>query len=220
MSPSPSGGGVPRDLGHRLVEVLEEAQRRGFLGSGPVADHVTHAQAYGAAGAGAGGACRRPCLDLGSGGGVPGLVLAAAGPGTRWVLLEANQRRCGFLVEAVATLELGDRVDVVNARAEVVARDDAHRGSYGTVVARAFGRPAVTAECAAPLLVPGGQLFVSEPPDGQTEHRWPETALDRLGLGLVLLTPERPRLAVLQQQRPCPERYPRRVGIPGKRPLW
>ncbi len=204
----------------RLVEVLEEARRLGFLGPGPVADHIVHARAYAAAG----GADdpSRPALDLGSGGGVPGLVLAAEGGERRWTLVEANQRRCTFLVEAVATLDLGTRVEVVSERAEQVAREPRHRGRYGMVVARGFGRPAVTAECAAPLLAGGGLLLVSEPPEGGAEEheRWPAAGLDRMGLVLRTVTTGPPRIAVLQQAGACPERFPRRVGIPAKRPLW
>ena len=203
----------------RLVEVLEEARRLGFLGPGPVADHILHARAYAAAGS---GDPSRPSLDLGSGGGVPGLVLAAEGGERRWTLVEANQRRCTFLVQAVASLDLGTRVEVVGGRAEQVGRESGHRGRYGTVVARGFGRPAVTAECAAPFLARGGLLLVSEPPEGTAEghERWPAAGLDRMGLVLRTITPGPPRIAVLQQAGACPDRFPRRVGIPAKRPLW
>lgn len=220
MSSGHLGAGPEPNLDPRLVEILEEARRLGFLGPGPVVDHILHARAYVAA-AGAGDRAR-PALELGSGGGVPGLVLAAGDGERRWTLVEVNQRRCAFLVEAVATLDLGARVEVVEGRAEDVGRDPGHRGQYGTVVARAFGRPAVTAECAAPLLAGGGWLVVSEPPHqaGQEGERWPASGLGRLGLTLRTVTAGPPRLAVLQQTGPCPEQFPRRVGIPAKRPLW
>lgn len=215
---------VPRDaepeLDQRLVEVLEGAKRRGFLGPGPVADHIVHARAY--AGVGGAGDPSRPALDLGSGGGVPGLVLAAEGGERQWTLVEVNQRRCTFLVEAVAALGLEARVEVVRGRAEEVGRDPGRRRSYGTVVARGFGRPAVTAECAAPLLAGGGRLLVSEPPQEPVEDggRWPAAGLERLGMVLRTVTAGLPRIAVLEQVEACPERFPRRVGIPAKRPLW
>ncbi|MBW3643925.1 MAG: class I SAM-dependent methyltransferase [Actinobacteria bacterium] len=213
-------GGPEPVLDGRLVEVLEEAKRLGFLGPGPVADHIVHARAYAAAGSADDPS--RPALDLGSGGGVPGLVLAAEGGERRWTLVEANQRRCTFLVEAIATLDLEARVEVVGGRAEQVGREPGHRGRYGTVVARGFGRPAVTAECAAPLLAGGGLLLVSEPPEGTAEEqkRWPAAELDRMGLVLSVITAGPPRIAVLQQVSACPERFPRRVGIPAKRALW
>ena len=79
-------------------------------------------------------------------------------------------------------------------------------------MARGFGPPAVTAECAAPFLAMGGRLLTSEPPD---ERPWPSEALAQLGL-----TPRRRRhgVMVLEQVRLCPGRFPRRS--PAKRPLF
>src|SRR5579862_6170621 len=170
-SPSPS----PRtpDTGGSLAAVtaatrgvLEEARARGFLGPGPVDAHVAHAWPLVGELPSTG-----ELVDLGSGGGVPGLVLAAALPGTRWVLIESRQRRAAWLHEAAATLGLAGRVSVVAQRAEVVGRS-ACRGQAAAVVARAFGPPAVSAECAAPLLAPQGTCWVAEPPGGAPE-RWP-----------------------------------------------
>ena len=67
-------------------------------------------------------------------------------------MVDARARRCAFLGEAIVALGLDARVDVVEARAEVVGRDPGHRGGYDLVVARGFGPPAAVAECAAPLL--------------------------------------------------------------------
>jgi 16S rRNA (guanine527-N7)-methyltransferase len=202
----------------RLLEVLEEAKRRGFLGPGPVEEHVRHSRAYASAGLGGPG----PIADVGSGGGVPGLVLAMLVPDVEVVLMEANRRRCTFLAEAVAGLNLGARADVVHERAEVIGQDADHRGRYGTVVARSFGPPPVTAECGAALLTSGGRLLVSEPPEEQppSKERWPALGLGRLGLAHTATVAGLARIAVLEQVRPCPAMYPRRVGVPAKRPLW
>jgi len=210
-----------------LLGVLEESRRLGFLGPGPVIDHVGHAErvlgvldslALDAVGnAGPGNAPR--CVDLGSGGGVPGLVLAARRPAWRWLLLDAQQRRTDFLADAVRRLGLGERVEVLRARAEVAGRDTRLRGAHDLVVARSFGAPAVTAECAAPLLALGGSLAVSEPPDGEsTDVRWPADGLTRLGLART----GRPRdgWVVLRQEDVLDDRYPRTDGRPAKRPLW
>ena len=130
---------------------------------------------------------------------------------------------------SVATTEPFD-VTVLNSsgvagRAEEVARDPAHRGGYDLVTARSFGAPAVTAECAAPLLRVGGELLVSEPPEATTSERWPRDGLAELGLG----GPERQvvdasgvpvHLVRLVLEEACGERYPRRVGVPSKRPLF
>lgn len=211
--PDPEG-----PLGHTtLTEILEEARDLGFLGPGAVVDHIDHAEAFLAM---LDVVPDGRFLDLGSGGGIPGLVLARARPHAEWVLLDASARRTAFLTRAVATLELAPRVQVVTGRAEELARRDDHRGSYQLVVARSFARPAVVAECAAPLLAVSGALVVSEPPGGNADGRWPEDELQALGLRLVGTTSTSPRLVKLQQEQPCHERFPRRVGIPAKRPLW
>jgi len=159
-------------------------------------------------------------IDLGSGGGVPGLVLACLWPDTTWTLVDAHRRRASFLEDAAARLGCSDRVQVVAERAEIVGRNQAYRSASPLVVARSFGAPAVTAECASPLLAPGGLLVVSEPP-GSDGARW-----DPTGLALLGAAPERvARTAkgtfqVIRQVSPCPDRYPRRVGVPAKRPLF
>jgi 16S rRNA (guanine527-N7)-methyltransferase len=107
---------------------------------------------------------------------------------------------------------------VLLGRAEIVGRSE-RRGSFDAVVARSFGPPAVTAECAAPLLRPGGRLVVSEPPDG-TEERWPEDGVAAFGLARGARLPGPPGIQVLTQVEPCPEAYPRRDGLPAKRPLF
>ena len=198
-----------------LTAVLADARRRGFLGPGPVHHHVRHALGFARCPAVAAAGLS---LDLGSGGGVPGLVLAAELPASTWVLLDAHRARTSFLSDAVGMLGLGARVTVVTARAEDLGRDARHRGRYDVVVARSFGRPAVVAECSAPLLRVGGGLVVSEPPEA--EDRWPDGPLSTVGLRFLHVEPGPPRLAVLGQEVPCPDRFPRRVGVPDKRPLW
>jgi 16S rRNA (guanine527-N7)-methyltransferase len=199
-----------------LIDVLERARKLGFLGPGPVEAHIAHAEGFAAAFA----AAEPPGLvaDLGSGGGVPGLVLAGLWGMCRFALIDANERRTAFLGDAVGGLGVADRVIVVRERAEVVGRVDEHRGLYDAVVARGFGPPPVTAECAAPLLRVGGLLVVSEPPDDVA--RWDEVGLAQVGMVVGPVVGEGPRYQVLRQSALCPGRYPRRVGIPTKRPLW
>jgi 16S rRNA (guanine527-N7)-methyltransferase len=216
VSDDPTSGDVT------LLEILEESRSLGFLGPGPVDEHVDHARGFLVALEGL--AVPESVVDLGSGGGLPGLVLARALPRSRWLLLDANQRRTAFLERAVAALDLGDRVTVVTGRAEDHGRSAGNRGVVDLVVARSFAAPPVTAECAAPLLRTGGHLLVSEPPaDGVANRggeRWPAEGLAVLGMvpdgGVV----GPPRVARLRQIGPCPDRYPRRTGVPAKRPLW
>jgi 16S rRNA (guanine527-N7)-methyltransferase len=191
------------------------------LGPGPIAAHLDHAGGFGAVVAGLLPA-EEPALagDLGAGGGVPGLPLALQFPAWRWILVEAMVRRAEFLRGAVAELGLADRVDVVEERAEAVGRFPAYRGRLDVVVARGFGPPAVVAECAAPLLRVGGWAVISEPPGGNLQ-RWPDAGLETLGL-VPASSPAAGELAyqVLMQASRCPDRFPRRVGIPAKRPLF
>jgi 16S rRNA (guanine527-N7)-methyltransferase len=196
--------------------VLGEARELGFLGPGPVDAHRDHAAAFVAA-----LAARPPGLgiDLGSGGGVPGLVLATALPAWRWQLVETGARRAAFLDRAVARLGLEDRVEVVSGRAEDLGRTPGARSRADAVTARSFGLPPVTAECAAPLLRPGGVLVVSEPPGGPGD-RWDAEGLAALGLAVAEHRAGPPAVALLVQATPCPARFPRKAGIPAKRPLW
>jgi len=140
-----------------LLAVLDRSRALGFLGPGPVEDHLHHALAFARAVA----TPPARALDLGAGGGLPGLVLASRiWPGTSWTFLDAQQKRTEFLREVVTDLGLDDRVAVITERAEVLGRSPDHRGVYDLVVSRSFGPPAVTAECGAPLLRPGGRLVV------------------------------------------------------------
>ena len=204
-----------------LTELLTESRARGFLGPGDVQPHLVRAAAFATV-------LDRPparALDLGAGGGLPGLVLAATvWPETRWTFLDAQRKRTTFLVEAIERLHLDDRVDVVTGRAEEIARDPAHRETYDVVMARSFGAPAVTAECATGFLRADGCLVVSEPPDADPTVRWPSAALAEIGFG-----PARPtvvdgevetHLVRLDRTGPLSDRYPRRTGTPGKRPLF
>jgi 16S rRNA (guanine527-N7)-methyltransferase len=198
-----------------VLAVLEEAQAAGFLGPGPVADHVEHARGVAAAVA----SPPARALDLGSGGGVPGLVLAEVWPASRWVLLDRGAKRCAFLRRAVAGLGLAARVAVEEGAAESLGTDAAWRGRFDLVVSRSFGPPAVTAECAAPFLRVDGLLAVAEPPRGH--DRWPAAEVARLGLAPGELSVHAAAtVQVLRQAEPCPPEYPRRAGIPAKRPLW
>lgn len=205
----------------RLVEALDESRRLGFLGPGPIDAHIRHAEAFAEA------VAEPPAraLDLGAGGGLPGLVLAAhVWPQTTWSFLDAQRKRTDFLDRAVAELGLGARVTVLHGRAEDVGRDPVHRVGYDLVTARSFAAPAVTAECAAPLLADGGVLVVSEPPSAVLTDRWPTRGLAELGFGdvdaLVVDGGTPVHLVRMVRSGPLDERIPRRVGLPAKRPRF
>lgn len=204
----------------QLLEVLEQSRSYGFLGPGAVDAHVTHALGFADAFDRLVGGTPRSVLDLGSGGGIPGLVLLARWPDATFTLLDASGRRCRFLSESIEHLGWSERARVLEGRAEELAHRSELRSSEDLVVARSFGAPAVLAECAAGFLEPGGWLIVSEPPEGDLEVRWPTSGLDELGMGPANLVVEGWRFAGIPQAEPAPERYPRRIGVPAKRPLF
>jgi 16S rRNA (guanine527-N7)-methyltransferase len=146
-----------------------------MLGPRPVDQVVEHAAAFVDALAHVTGTV----VDLGSGGGGPGLVIADARPDLRVVLLDRRASRTDHLRRLVGRLGFAGRVDVltVDAAAAPTAIADA-------VVARGFGPPPATLRAAAALLRPGGLLIVSEPPE-QTRDRWPNALLAELDLVAV-----------------------------------
>ncbi|CAB4537829.1 unannotated protein [freshwater metagenome] len=211
------------DRAAELLVILEQSRDLGFLGPGPVAAQISHAEGFlpFLLSDRETELASRKILDLGSGGGLPGLVLALALPTSEFVLVDSNQRRCSFLQSAIEQLLITDRVRVALGRAEELARDPSLRASCEVVVSRSFGPPAVTAECAIGFLSgPGAQVLISEPPEDQP-RRWPEEGLEKLGLAIG--SRETHGLATIQQLlmvAPCPEKFPRRVGIPAKRPVF
>jgi 16S rRNA (guanine527-N7)-methyltransferase len=199
-------------LSAALHEVLAEAQTRGTIGPGPLDTHIAHALDFFVEGCTA-----RRCVDLGSGGGLPGLPLALAHPATEWVLLESRGGRVRGLEEAVERLALGARVTVSHQRAEDAGRG-ALRGWADLVTARSFGPPSTTAECAAPLLRPDGVVVVSEP---EGVDRWPADAIAVLGLrSEAAWTTERGAFRAFRLTQPCPDRFPRQPAAIARRPLF
>ncbi len=207
-----------------LEDVLAEAQRRSLIGQLPLQEQIAHSEGFLRA-------LNRetldgPVLELGSGGGLPGLVVAVLGSHVHLVLLDSSRRSVEFLAWAIDELRLSARVKVIAARAEEAGRDDRYRGQFAAVVARSFARPGVTAECAAPFLRVGGRLVVSEPPAAASgtvasgeagpleSTRWPVEGLAKLGLVPELELRDDFGFAVLRQYALCPSRYPRRIGIP------
>jgi len=200
-----------------LLEVFGQAQALGFLGPGPAVEHLRRSLAFAVV------AAPGRAVDLGTGGGAPGLVLAMRWEASHWLFVESSQRRAEWLRSAVATLGLASRCKVAADRAETVGRG-ADRAQADLVTARGFGRPAATAECAAPLLQVGGAVLVADPPGGGHD-RWPAEPLGRLGLELrtsfrVTSLAGPVSLSCLVAASACPEDFPRRAALPFKRPLF
>jgi 16S rRNA (guanine527-N7)-methyltransferase len=204
----------------QLIRVLTESQDQGFLGTGSVEQHIFHAAGFAAVLTHLGLATPRRVLDLGSGGGLPGLVLLDEWLEAEMALLDGSSRRCAFLGEAVATLKQDRRCQILEGRAEELAHREDLRAHFDLVVARSFGAPGVLAECAAGFLSAGGHLVVSEPPDRTVVERWPVEGLKELGFGEPIGVHEGSHYVAIPLLEICPSRYPRRVGVPTKRPLF
>jgi 16S rRNA (guanine527-N7)-methyltransferase len=163
-------------------------------------------------------------VDVGSGGGMPGLPLKIAFPQLRVTLVESVGKKAAFLRETIAQLGLSG-VEVVALRAELAARDPVQRDAYDWATARGLAKLPVVIELCAPFLAPGGLLVAQRSGDLDTQlthaapafkalHMWSRTpiTLDLPGL-------EGHGLIVGEKYAPTPQAYPRRPGMANKHPL-
>jgi 16S rRNA (guanine527-N7)-methyltransferase len=147
-----------------------------------------------------------PIVDVGSGGGAPGIPLAAALPEREVTLLEASGRKCAFLREAAREFP---NIRVIQGRAEEQETD-----RYGVAVAKALAAPPVAAEWCLPLVARGGAVVLYVGPSADDER------VSRVSTQLGGGPAERlPGLLVLRKVEPAPAGFPRRPGIAKKRPL-
>src|SRR5260221_9829077 len=162
-------------------------------------------------------------IDVGSGGGLPGLPLRLARPDLSLTLLEANQRKAAFLVQAAATLGLSG-VEVVARRAEEAGQDPRHREAYDFALARALAPMPVLVGPCLPFVVVAGRLLAIKT-DAAVEAEAAAGAISRLGGELVEIGAAASaarslgQVVVVEKIRPTPPGFPRRPGLPGRRPL-
>lgn len=203
-----------------VVAALEDARRFGFLGRGAVDDQVAHALAI-ARVLEQQRVAPAEFLDLGSGGGLPGLVLAAQWPDRQATLLDGSTRRTAFLRRTLVGLGWETRVRVAEGRAEVLGRDPELRAAFPLVVARSFAAPAVTAEVGGAFVRLGGVLAVSEPSGEPDPGRWPADSLALLGFAPVEVHQGAGAgVALLRRVDALEDRWPRATGTLRKHPLW
>jgi 16S rRNA (guanine527-N7)-methyltransferase len=164
----------------------------------------------------------RTLVDVGSGAGLPGIPIKIARPDLDVTLIEADQSKAAFLVHACAALHL-DHVNVVARRAEEAGHDAALRESFDVAVARALAALPVVVELCLPLIRVGGRLLAQKT-DAEDPAR-AARAIELLGgaLSRVQSTPSAARgsgtVVIVEKVRPTPERYPRRPGVPARKPL-
>mgnify|MGYP005831999637 FL=1 len=164
-------------------------------------------------------------IDIGSGPGFPGIPLRIVCPHLKLTLLEATAKKVTFLQHIVTLLGLKD-VHIIHDRAEVIGHHPEHREQYDLALARAVAELPVLAEYALPLCCLGGRVIAQKGQDVQLEAMNAQRAIQVLGGALrYLLDVELPGLAeprslvVISKVARTPEMYPRRPGIPKKRPL-
>ena len=158
-------------------------------------------------------------IDIGSGGGLPGLVLACVRPGLEIVLVESTGKKARFLEATAASLGL-DRVAVLNERAETVGRDPDHREAHHLVIARAVGSLNILAEYAVPLARTDGLVLAIKGAKAEEEIETAKQALYKLHASVIEVPPPSAgRVVVIEKNRAVPRAYPREVGEPKRRPL-
>jgi 16S rRNA (guanine527-N7)-methyltransferase len=164
-------------------------------------------------------------VDVGSGAGFPGLPLKIALPGLRVALVEATGKKARFLEHVVATLGLTD-VDVLSSRAELLAHDPSLRERFDVAVSRAVAELNALLELTLPFCRQGGVMVAQKKGDVAGELAAALRALDVLGGRLIEVREVTAQgladgrvLALVEKVAPTPDKYPRRPGMPQKRPL-
>ena len=167
----------------------------------------------------------RRLIDIGTGAGFPGIPLKILYPSMRLTLVESVGKKANFCRHIVETLKL-DATEVVTARAEDVGQMPAHREAYDWAVARAVANLPVLVEYLLPLVQVGGAMLAQKGQSGPAEIHKTEKALKILGGRTRQLLPvtlpgvaDERFLVVVDKVAATPPQYPRKPGIPAKKPL-
>lgn len=163
-------------------------------------------------------------LDLGAGGGLPGIPVKIIKPDLIVTLLDSNKKKALFLKDCINKLRLKDIV-VVNKRAEEIGQEFGHREKYNYVFCRAVAKMAVLAELALPLLTIDGEAVFYKGPGGVDELEKAAQAIATCGGVLksvkhyTLKTGEKRNLIIIKKSEDTPLEFPRKSGLPGKKPI-
>lgn len=163
-------------------------------------------------------------LDLGSGGGLPGIPLSILLPENEIVLLDSNKKKTTYIAEIVNKLSLKN-VEIINGRAEEYGLIKGHRGSYDYVVSKAVAEMNVLAEYTLPFLKVQGDTILYKGPRGEQELLVAAEAIKVCGGEYLqshyyrLPGGEERVLYIIRKTKITPDKYPRRIGIPNKKPI-
>lgn len=167
----------------------------------------------------------RKVIDVGTGAGIPGLVLKIICPGMTLTLLDSNRKKTSFLRESVSSLGLDD-VEVITGRAEELANQNQYREKYEVVLSRGVARLSELAELTLPFAVQGGTIIAPKGPNADEEIQEALFAVNKLG-GMPPIaqkiskpgTAPGDTIVYILKVRSTPQGYPRRTGLPHQRPL-
>lgn len=162
-------------------------------------------------------------IDVGTGGGFPGIPLAIVSPDKRFILADSLKKRLK-VIDDLADKNSIDNVETVHGRAEELARKKEYRDTFDVCVSRAVANLSVLLEYCLPFIRVGGCLMAYKGPDAEKEIAGASNALKALG-GEVVRT-ERVSLdcfdhniVIIKKTKPTPKKYPRKAGTPSKEPL-
>ncbi len=197
--------------GAALLRATADVNLTGARDARAVEDHIADALAIAPY-------VRDPLVDVGSGGGLPGIPLAIA-TGYAVTLVESTAKKARFLERVVA--ELGLPVRVVEARAEAAGRDPALRGRFASATARAVGSLPTVLELTLPLLAVGGVAVLQRGAVDEPEWFAATDAARMLGGEFAERVPQdgAKQVLIFRKYDETPQRFPRRAGVPAKRPL-
>ena len=163
-------------------------------------------------------------IDVGTGPGIPGLILKIYRPDIKLALLESVRKKTDFIEWVIKDMNIS-YVEVLNERAENVGHDDEHREKYDIAVARAVSALNTLSEICLPFVKTGGIFVAMKGSSPEQELSLSERALKILGGKVkecreyVLDIESQRNLIIISKMKRCPDKYPRRPGVPGKNPL-
>ena len=176
--PSATNSNIADESRLRVLErILRESQRIGALSNAPVTEIISHAKWF----ADAIPHTARTAVDLGSGAGVPGLIVALFCPLLSIQLVDRRVGRTDVLVRAIHALDLVDRVTVRCCEISDMTKDSTWAKHFDVAMSRGLGPPIQTLNFSRELVKPGGAIMISEPPPG-TDSRWDQQQVRALGL--------------------------------------